>query len=77
MVPYMRYFTYPARRVLSWSCLLILTETAYDDWLIAMTPPSPTPRPATLQPNWYCKLIPSRSRRVSVDQKFLHFILIN
>lgn len=45
MVPYMRYFTYPARRVLSWSCLLILTETAYDDWLIAMTPP---PRPPAL-----------------------------
>lgn len=45
MVPYMRYFTYPARRVLSWSCLLILTETAYDDWLIAMTPlTDPPPR---------------------------------
>ena len=45
MVPYMRYFTYPARRVLSWSCLLILTETAYDDWLIAMTPPPRPPDP--------------------------------
>lgn len=45
MVPYMRYFTYPARRVL-WSCLLILTETAYDDWLIAMTP---LPRPPAPQ----------------------------
>ena len=45
MVPYMRYFSYPARRFLSWSCLLILTETAYDDWLIAMTPlPDPPPR---------------------------------
>ena len=45
MVTYMRYFTYPARRVLSWSCLLIFTETAYDDWLIAMTPlPDPPPR---------------------------------
>ena len=45
MVTYMRHFTYPARRVLSWSCLLILTETAYDDWLIAMTPlPDPPTR---------------------------------
>ena len=76
MVPYMRYFTYPARRVLSWSCLLILTETAYDDWLIAMTPLT-DPRLATLQPNRYCKLIPSCSRGVRVDEKFLHFILIN